>query len=139
MKKNVMFIMGLVAMLFIANGVFASNSSKVDNAKTAENVLEFADGMDEFDVKILRKEIKTLSIKERVRLGKIVHKQATDYRDGLSSVAPSKGVLYVLAVLIPPLAVGLKTDWQKPVIFNILWCCLGFLPGIIHAIIIVGR
>lgn len=52
---------------------------------------------------------------------------------------PSKGLLIVLAILIPWLAVGLATDWDvKAVIINLLWSltCIG---GIIHAIIVVNR
>jgi len=49
-------------------------------------------------------------------------------------------LLYVLCVFIPPLAVGLATDWEStPVISNILWCFLCGLPGIIHAFIVVNR
>ncbi len=52
----------------------------------------------------------------------------------------SKGLLYLLCFFIPWLAVGLATDWDvKTVVINILWTCLCGIPGIIHAIIIVGR
>ena len=53
---------------------------------------------------------------------------------------PSTGLLYVLCFFIPFLAVGLATDWDvKTVVINILWTFLCGIPGIIHAIIIVGR
>ena len=52
----------------------------------------------------------------------------------------STGLLYVLCFFIPWLAVGLATDWDvKTVVINLLWTCLCGIPGIIHAIIIVGR
>ena len=52
----------------------------------------------------------------------------------------SKGLLYLLCFFIPWLAVGLATDWDvKTVVINLLWTCLCGIPGIIHAIIIVGR
>jgi uncharacterized membrane protein YqaE (UPF0057 family) len=53
--------------------------------------------------------------------------------------APEKGLLIVLAILIPWLAVGLVTDWDaKTLIINLLLCltCIG---GIIHAIIVVNK
>jgi len=53
--------------------------------------------------------------------------------------APSKGLLYVLCIFIPFLAVGLKTDWGKEVLFNILWTILGVLPAISHAFIVCSR
>ena len=50
------------------------------------------------------------------------------------------GLLYVLCFFIPWLAVGLATDWDmKTVLINLLWTLLCGIPGIIHAIIVVGR
>lgn len=49
-------------------------------------------------------------------------------------------LLYILCFLIPPLAVGLATDWDlTPVLWNLVWCLLCGFPGIIHAIIHVSR
>lgn len=51
-----------------------------------------------------------------------------------------KGLLYVLCFFIPWVAVGLATDWDiKTIVYNLLWTLLCGIPGIIHAIIIVGR
>lgn len=48
-------------------------------------------------------------------------------------------LLYVLCLFIPPLAVGLKTDWEtKPLIINILLCLLCGIPGVIHAFLVVA-
>ncbi|MDW8235620.1 MAG: YqaE/Pmp3 family membrane protein [Bacteroidia bacterium] len=53
---------------------------------------------------------------------------------------PSKGLLIVLAIFIPWLAVGLATDWEfKHVLINILLGLFTCLGGIIHAIIIVNK
>ena len=50
------------------------------------------------------------------------------------------GLLYVLCFFIPVLAVGFATDWDvTPVVSNLLWTLLCGVPGIIHAIIVVGR
>jgi uncharacterized membrane protein YqaE (UPF0057 family) len=50
------------------------------------------------------------------------------------------GLLYVLCFFIPFIAVGIVTDWDIPtVLINLLWTLLCGIPGIIHAIIIVGR
>jgi uncharacterized membrane protein YqaE (UPF0057 family) len=49
-------------------------------------------------------------------------------------------LLYVLCFFIPFLAVGLATDWDvTAVVINLLLCFLFILPGIIHAIIVVGK
>jgi uncharacterized membrane protein YqaE (UPF0057 family) len=55
------------------------------------------------------------------------------------SQMPEKGLLILLAIFIPWLAVGLATDWEiKPLLINLLLSltCIG---AIIHAIVIVNR
>ena len=50
------------------------------------------------------------------------------------------GILYLLCIFLPFVAVGLVTDWGMPFIYNILWCIFGFwLLGVIHAFIVVTR
>lgn len=45
-------------------------------------------------------------------------------------------LLYVLAILIPFVAVGIVTDWDATdVIINLLLCILCYIPGVIHAFI----
>jgi len=49
-------------------------------------------------------------------------------------------LLYILCFIFPPVAVGLATDWDlTPVLWNIVWCVLCGLPGVIHALIHVSR
>jgi uncharacterized membrane protein YqaE (UPF0057 family) len=49
-------------------------------------------------------------------------------------------LLYLLCFIFPFIAVGIVTDWDiTAVIVNILWTFLCGIPGIIHALIIVGR
>ena len=48
-------------------------------------------------------------------------------------------LLYVLAFLIPPLAVGIYTKWKMPTLWNVIWTWLGYFPGVIHAFIIFSR
>jgi len=50
------------------------------------------------------------------------------------------GLLYVLCFFFPFIAVGIVTDWDiSTVLINLLWTLLCGIPGIIHALIIVGR
>lgn len=45
-------------------------------------------------------------------------------------------LLYILAVFIPFVAVGIVTDWDVThVIINLLLCVLCYIPGVIHALI----
>lgn len=47
-------------------------------------------------------------------------------------------LLYILAVLIPFVAVGIVTDWDiKKVLINILLSFLCYIPGVIHAFITI--
>ncbi|MEP7703979.1 YqaE/Pmp3 family membrane protein [Paraglaciecola sp. 25GB23A] len=43
-------------------------------------------------------------------------------------------VLIILAILLPPLAVFLKSGVGKDLLINVLLCLLFYIPGIIHAI-----
>lgn len=49
-------------------------------------------------------------------------------------------LLFILCFIFPPIVVGLVTDWDTEIIiYNLLWCILCGFPGIIHALIILGR
>lgn len=49
-----------------------------------------------------------------------------------------KNIIYaIIALFIPPLAVGLKTGIGFSLILNIILTLLGFLPGVIHAIFVI--
>jgi uncharacterized membrane protein YqaE (UPF0057 family) len=45
-----------------------------------------------------------------------------------------KVLLIIAALLLPPLAVYLKSGAGKDLVINIVLCILGWLPGIIHAL-----
>ena len=130
----------IIAVLFFAflinYQVYAANEV-VKEKKTAETVFAFANSMEKFDSEILKAEMKGLSLSEKVKLVKM---SIADVKQAQLSGTdkPSTG-LYILAVLIPPLAVGIYTDWGKPTFYNLLWTMCGDLPGIIHAFIVLGR
>jgi len=49
-------------------------------------------------------------------------------------------LLYILCFFLPFLAVGIATNWDlTAVVINLILCFLFWFPGIIHAIIVVGR
>lgn len=43
----------------------------------------------------------------------------------------------ILAVLLPPLAVGLRYGISKQFLLNVLLTLIGWLPGVIHAFIVL--
>lgn len=45
----------------------------------------------------------------------------------------------IVAVLLPPLGVFLQVGLGKHFWLNILLTLLGYIPGIVHAIYIIGR
>lgn len=46
----------------------------------------------------------------------------------------NKVLLIILAILLPPVAVFLKSGAGKDLIINIILCLLFYIPGIIHAL-----
>jgi uncharacterized membrane protein YqaE (UPF0057 family) len=46
-------------------------------------------------------------------------------------------ILIILAILLPPLAVYLKTNSGKQTILNVVLCILFWLPGILHALYLI--
>ena len=47
-------------------------------------------------------------------------------------------ILVILALFIPPIAVGLKKNWALiPLLISIILTLLFFLPGVIHALLVV--
>lgn len=96
------------------------NTTKIENVKLAINAPKAASSK---EVAVDKK------TKTSTKLVKKAHKNDVP-----------KGLLYVLCFFIPWVAVGLATDWDiKTIVYNILWTLLCGIPGIIHAIIIVGR
>jgi len=49
----------------------------------------------------------------------------------------NKVILIVLAILLPPLAVYLKTNAAKDTIINIVLCVFFWIPGILHALYLI--
>ncbi len=46
-------------------------------------------------------------------------------------------ILIILAILLPPLAVYLKTKSAKDTIINLILCFLFWIPGVLHALYLV--
>ena len=49
----------------------------------------------------------------------------------------SKIILIILAILLPPLAVYLKTKSAKDTIINLILCFLFWIPGVLHALYLI--
>lgn len=131
--KKVLF---LAAGLFIAFQSYAANPVVPLNP-TAEHVFAAASSMEIFDADLLRTEMEGLSKGEMNRLIEMAVADVMNaHKNG--AITPPVG-LFVLAVIFPPLAVGIYTNWGMPTLFNVLWCCLGYVPGIVHAMYVLTR
>jgi uncharacterized membrane protein YqaE (UPF0057 family) len=69
------------------------------------------------------------------KLTRQLNKATNNYPDEVPYI-----LLFILCFIFPPIVVGLVTDWDTEIIiYNLLWCVLCGFPGIIHALIILGR
>jgi uncharacterized membrane protein YqaE (UPF0057 family) len=57
----------------------------------------------------------------------------------LKEMIMSKLILIVVAILLPPLAVLLKKGIGMPLLINIVLTLLFYLPGLIHALMVVTK
>lgn len=55
----------------------------------------------------------------------------------MADLTEQKLLLVIIAILLPPLAVGLKDGIGFHLILNIILCILFWLPGILHAVWVV--
>ena len=147
MKKTISVICLLLALclsfgqikandLTVQHNVRVIYSSEI-TAKTADDIFKLAEEIGATDPTLLQANIQELSFGEKVKLANAIHTKLKEAK--LSGAKPDKVVIYVLCVIIPPLAVGLWTDWQMPTVWNILWTLLWWVPGVIHAFIVVTR
>lgn len=76
---------------------------------------------------------------KELRAAKTIAKQMNSFEAKVGGgLTPSTGVLVLLAILIPILAVYLyEGSWTKRCTVNLILCLLCGLPGMIHALIVV--
>lgn len=55
----------------------------------------------------------------------------------MSDISTNKLLLVIIAIFIPPLAVGLKSGIGGALILNIILTLLFYLPGLLHALWII--
>jgi uncharacterized membrane protein YqaE (UPF0057 family) len=51
----------------------------------------------------------------------------------------NKLLLIIIAILLPPVAVFLKSGVGKDLLINIVLCLLFFIPGLLHALWVVTK
>ena len=124
--------------VLLLNTQLKASSEPLENKKTAEYLFVFAENMQEFDAEIFKEEIKGISSSEKIKLIKMSIEDIEQAQLAGSGDPPIG--YYILAVLLPPAAVGIYTDWSMPTtLYSVVWTLLGFVPGVIHAFIVLGR
>ena len=78
----------------------------------------------------------------KIQFAKKDHERTSEFKKGAGVNKKndlSTGILILIAFFIPPVAVGLASDWEdtNALIVNILLTLLCGIPGIIHAIIYI--
>jgi len=132
MKKNY-FIFKLMLVLSIF--LYSSTISAAD-----KNEAKKTDKGNEISLsknKKVKTIVKQLSFKQKVKLIREIRKETKKVNKNRAQVPMI--ILYILAIFLPPLAVGLYTDWGEPTLWNLLFTILFWIPGIIHAFYILLR
>ena len=84
----------------------------------------------------VKEQIKSLSFREKLKLVREIRKEKKLAKKTGVNETP-KVILYILAVILPPIAVGIYTDWSISTLWNLLWTLCFWLPGVIHAFYII--
>lgn len=64
----------------------------------------------------------------------------TDRHDhDLQPTGFSEILLVLLSCVLPPLGVLIRVGWHPHLLVSVLLTCLGWLPGVLHAVWVLGR
>jgi uncharacterized membrane protein YqaE (UPF0057 family) len=102
-------------------------SSNQSPEKTSTEVKEYKNS----DTKI--------SIKDKIKAAKTINKLMKSAKHSDADDIPTE-VLFILAIFLPPIAVGLVTDWdleETLICLGLTFLCV--LPGIVYAVIKVSQ
>jgi uncharacterized membrane protein YqaE (UPF0057 family) len=122
--------------------VSSTDAVTIQNESTVENNLSMVTPE---NVTVVSKSENSAKIKEakpsaqEIKASKLIAKQLNKFESRVQTgFQPSKGVLVLLAIFIPLLAVYLyEGSWTKRCTVNLLLCLLCGLPGVIHALVVV--
>jgi uncharacterized membrane protein YqaE (UPF0057 family) len=135
MKKTLVLLMVLIGLGTLN---LSAKTNTVIKDYTAEMLYDFtAKNINTITPEALKAEVQKLSVKEKKRLFTMVYNQFKQSRKNGGDV--DKVVLYILAVVIPPVAVGIHTNWEStPVLINIILTVLVvWIGGVVHAFYVI--
>ncbi len=136
MKKSILLFLTIFCITALN---LSAKTIENDNQKTAQSLFKYtAENIQTITPEILKSELKSLSLKEQKRFYVLLYKKVIDANKNKVDVDPI--VLYILAVILPPVAVGLYTNWEpEPTLINLVLTCVLYLPGIVHAFYIITK
>lgn len=136
MKKSILLFLTIFCITVLN---LSAKTIENDNQKTAQSLFKYtAENIQTIKPEILKSELKSLSLKEQKRFYVLLYKKVIDANKNKVDVDPI--VLYILAVILPPVAVGLYTNWEpEPTLINLVLTCVLYLPGIVHAFYIITK
>lgn len=136
MKKSNLLILAIFCLTALN---LSAKTIENDNQKTAQSLFKYTiDNIHTINPEILKSELKSLSLKEQKRFYVLLYKKVIDANKNKVDVDPI--VMYILAVILPPVAVGLHTNWEpEPTLINLALTCVLYLPGIVHAFYIITK
>lgn len=136
MKKSILLILAIFCLTALN---LSAKTIENDNQKTAQSLFKYTvENIHTINPEILKSELKSLSLKEQKRFYVLLYKKVIDANKNKVDVDPI--VMYILAVILPPVAVGLHTNWKpEPTLINLALTCVMYLPGIVHAFYIITK
>jgi|DEB19_MinimDraft_2_1074335.scaffolds.fasta_scaffold04852_3 uncharacterized membrane protein YqaE (UPF0057 family) len=136
MKKSILLILTIFCISALN---LSAKTIENGNPKTAQSLFKYtADNIQSITPELLKSELKSLNLKEQKKFFVLLYKKVIDANKNKVEVDPI--VLYILAVVLPPVAVGLYTNWEpEPTIINLALTCVLYLPGIVHAFYIITK
>ena len=109
MKKSILLFLTIFCITVLN---LSAKTIENDNQKTAQSLFKYtAENIQTITPEILKYELKSLSLKEQKRFYVLLYKKVIDANKNKVDVDPI--VLYILAVILPPVAVGLYTNWEQ--------------------------
>lgn len=110
------------------------------NAVKAVKAVEVTSVKEKISKKIISKMFNTL-VSPAVEAKAPYTVATASNQSGTNNHAIEKALLILLAILIPPVAVGLVSDWSdtSAIIINLILTILCWIPGIIHAFIYIKK
>ena len=127
---------------FIILMVFSSNAALPSASKNNDSTVNYTSKTDERMVKDAMQAFNSLSKAERkARFGEVkslVKNYRQQQNEGVSDISTNTLLYAILAILLPPLAVGLHEGGiNNRFWISLLLSLLFWLPGIIYALIVV--